>query len=134
MQRARGLTKKHNSVSKRLHNLRAIAPRLWIVAACCSQSYIRSGNTVGDLCESNREPREKLHKTLGERAKPSRFRDLLENAAVPFSPLSTIYEHAWEIIGSISSKSVGVEEMLDSIKRAKGTKAKTDRTTLDVYT
>ena len=40
--------------------------------------------------ESNREPREKEPKTLGERANPSRLRDLSENTVVSFSPLSTI--------------------------------------------
>jgi hypothetical protein len=38
MQRVRGLTQKHNSVSKRLHNLRAIAPRFWIVVALSSDA------------------------------------------------------------------------------------------------
>jgi hypothetical protein len=47
MQRARGLTEKHNSVSKRLHNLPAIAPRLDCRnVVLCRRSYIyASGNT-----------------------------------------------------------------------------------------
>jgi hypothetical protein len=49
MQRARGLTQKHNFVSKRLHNLPAIAPRFWIVVALFSVIYIRFGNTDADL-------------------------------------------------------------------------------------
>ena len=46
--------------------------------------------TCPDLRIFNREAREKEPETLGERAKPSRFRDLPGNAAVPFSPLSTL--------------------------------------------
>ena len=37
-QRARGLTEKHNSASKRLHNLPAIAPRFGIVLAVFSDA------------------------------------------------------------------------------------------------
>jgi len=52
MQRVRGSTQKHNSASKRLHNLPAIAPRFWTVVALFSVIYIyiymRFGNTEAD--------------------------------------------------------------------------------------
>jgi hypothetical protein len=54
MQLARGLTKKHNYVSKGLHNLPAIAPRFWIVVALFSVIYIRFGNTDADLWRNYR--------------------------------------------------------------------------------
>jgi hypothetical protein len=38
MQRARGLTRKRKSLSKRLHNRLAIAPRFWIVVALSSDA------------------------------------------------------------------------------------------------
>jgi hypothetical protein len=45
MQRARGLTGNHNSASKSLHNLPAIAPRFWIIVALFSVIYRDNSGT-----------------------------------------------------------------------------------------